>query len=73
MGKTNTFFNDKKVAKSYDAVLGIDKHISLPGVYDGMLSDITVDVAEALINIGDNQVVKKTDELPPSDPPSEGK
>lgn len=57
------------MAKSYDSVFGVDKHIHVPGLFSGMLSDINTDVAEALISMGDNQVVKKTTQTPT--PPQE--
>lgn len=54
-----SFFKDAKVNEAYSSALGIDKAITVPGVYSGPLSGISVEVAEALIKMGDNQVVKK--------------
>jgi hypothetical protein len=53
------FFKDKKVAREYDACFGVDKIISIPGMYTGALSEITPQVAEHLIRMQDNQIVRK--------------
>jgi hypothetical protein len=53
------FFTNPDTAAQYIAVLGVDKHISIPQVYSGMLSGISPEVAEQLIAMGDNQVAPK--------------
>lgn len=72
MGKENTgieptvkptpvtpFFKDADVEQKYKSVFGVDKHITIPGIYMGQLSGITKEVAEKLISLGDNQVAPK--------------
>ena len=53
------FFKDVDVEQKYKSVFGVDKHITIPGIYMGKLSDITKEVADKLISIGDNQVAPK--------------
>jgi hypothetical protein len=52
-------FKDAEVSANYNSTLGIDKWISIPGLYGGYLSNINTAAAERLIELGDNQIVKK--------------
>lgn len=57
-------FANKEVAANYEAVFTKDKFITIQKVYWGRLSNITPDVAEKLIEIGDNQIRRKTNVAP---------
>ena len=52
-------FSNAEVEENYSSTLGIDKTISIPGLYGGKLSDITPAAAIRLIEMGDNQIIKK--------------
>ena len=53
------FFSNDEVDANYEAVFGVDKKITIQGVYGGMLSNITPVVAEKLIAMQDNQIKRK--------------
>lgn len=54
-----SFFNDAEVAQKYQSAFGVDKKITIPGLYSGPLSAITLEVAERLVKMGDNQLAEK--------------
>lgn len=53
------FFKNPQVAAKYNSTFGKDKRITIQGLYSGMLSDITEEVAEKLIALEDNQISVK--------------
>jgi hypothetical protein len=53
------FFSDPAVEEKYSAPQGRDTMIHIPLLYSGLLSNITVEVAAALIAMEDNQVEEK--------------
>lgn len=53
-------FKNPDTAKDFEAVFSKDKVITIQGLYWGKLSNITPVVAEKLIELGDNQVRRKT-------------
>jgi hypothetical protein len=53
------FFTDPAVEEKYSAPQGRDTTIHIPLLYSGLLSNITVEVAAALIAMEDNQVEEK--------------
>jgi hypothetical protein len=54
-----SFFTDPAVAEKYTAPQGRDTQIHIPLLYSGLLSNITVEVAAALVAMEDNQVEEK--------------
>lgn len=52
-------FSNAETAAKYESVFGVDKKITIQGLYWGMLSNITPQVAERLIKDGDNQIKRK--------------
>lgn len=54
------FFSNAETEAKFESVFGVDKRITLPGKYSGMLSNIPPDIAQALIDMKDNQVKAKT-------------
>ncbi|NNV57381.1 hypothetical protein [Limnovirga soli] len=61
-------FNNNLVAAKYEAVFDKDKNITLPGKFSGKLSNITPEVAELLIQTGDNQIKLKAAPAPKPEP-----
>ncbi len=60
------FFKNPQVAAKYNSTFNRDKRITIQGLYCGLLSDITEEVAEKLIALEDNQIsVKEVDVVPP--------
>ena len=61
LGETpaESFFKDAEVAQKYQSTFGVDKNITIPGLYSGPLSAITLDVAEKLVAMEDNQLAIK--------------
>ena len=57
-------FSNKDVAARYEAVFPKDKFITIQKIYWGQLSDITPEVAERLIEMGDNQIRRKANVQP---------
>jgi hypothetical protein len=53
------FFSNADTANAYEATLGRDKVVHIPGKYSGKLSAIPPDIAEAMVAMGDNQVRRK--------------
>lgn len=53
-------FSNPEVDEQYESVFGKDKTITIQLVYWGKLSNITPEVAEKLIAMGDNQIRRKT-------------
>jgi hypothetical protein len=58
-GSPASFFTDPAVAEKYTAPQGRDTQIHIPLLYSGLLSNITVEVAAALVAMEDNQVEEK--------------
>lgn len=52
-------FKDAEVEKKYKAVFGKDKTIHIAGVYSGPLSNISLEVADKIVSLGDNQLAAK--------------
>jgi hypothetical protein len=52
-------FKNATVAEKFESVFGVDKKITIPGLFSGMLSDITPEVAQSLIDMKDNQIKPK--------------
>lgn len=53
------FFKDAAVAEKYQSPTGVDTTIHIPGKYSGLLSEITLEVAAAMVIMQDNQVEEK--------------
>lgn len=55
----NPFFKNADVEAKYIAPFGADPEIHIPGKYSGKLSGISLEVAEKLVAMKDNQVQLK--------------
>lgn len=53
-------FSNKEVAEAFEPTFGIDCTITKQKVYHGLLSNITPQMAEALIKGGSNLIKRKT-------------
>jgi hypothetical protein len=53
-------FTNKEVAENFEPTFGIDCTITKQQVYHGLLSNITPQMAEALITGGSNLLQRKT-------------
>lgn len=56
MADAMKFFSNPETEAKFEAPLGVDKTISIPGKYMGKLSNIPPDVAQAMVDMEDNQV-----------------
>lgn len=66
MAEKKPFFTNPDTESRFEAPMGVDKTINVPGKYSGLLSEITPDVAEALIKMEDNQVSARKKPLAPA-------
>jgi hypothetical protein len=52
--------NHAKTAEGYECTRTENHRVYVPGVYSGLLSDVTPEAAEAMISQGHTALVKKT-------------
>ena len=52
-------FNNKEVAEKYESIMGKDRTIHVPGIYSGLLSNITTKAAERMVIDKSNLITAK--------------
>ena len=72
MSAENLKFTNPEVAANYEATVAVDRKITIPLVYSGMLSNISKDVAEKLVAMQDNQLTPKQQPAVKTTPPAQG-
>jgi hypothetical protein len=66
-------FIDAAVEAKYKSTFGVDKKVTIPLKYSGMLSNISLEIADALVAMGDNQIALKETTVAKATPPAPAK
>lgn len=53
-------FNVAEVEAKYRPLIQVDKHVKKPGVYEGKLSNITLEMADGMFERGSNLIALKS-------------